>query len=63
MIDVASVWGGMLVFLVGLMKFMCEVMLKYGEVFIVLVFYKWIMFLIGFKVSEFFFKAKDTEMS
>jgi len=62
-IDVAPVWGGMLAFLAGPMKLMREATPKYGEVFTVPVFHKRITFLIGPKVSEFFFKAKDTEMS
>jgi len=62
-ISVAPVWGGMVAFLAGPMRLMKDAMPKYGEVFTVPVFHKRITFLIGPKVSEFFFKAKDTEMS
>ena len=62
-IAVAPVWGGMMEFLAGPMRLMKKAMPEYGEVFTVPVFHKRITFLIGPKVSEFFFKAKDTEMS
>ena len=62
-ISVAPVWGGLVAFLAGPMRLMKEAMPTYGEVFTVPVFHKRITFLIGPKVSEFFFKAKDTEMS
>ncbi|CAL6302658.1 unnamed protein product [Bathycoccus prasinos] len=55
--------GGMLEFLKGPMKLMAKAFPKYGEVFTVPVFHERITFLIGPKVSEFFFKAKDVEMS
>ena len=55
--------GRMMEFLAGPMRLMKKAMPEYGEVFTVPVFHKRITFLIGPKVSEFFFKAKDTEMS
>jgi len=55
--------GGMLEFLKGPMKLMAKAFPKHGEVFTVPVFHERITFLIGPKVSEFFFKAKDVEMS
>ena len=62
-IGVAPVYGGMLEFLKGPIGLMARATPKHGEVFTVPVFHKRITFLIGPKVSEFFFKAKDTEMS
>jgi len=62
-INVAPVFGGMLAFLAGPISLMKNALPRYGEVFTVPVLHKRITFLIGPKVSEFFFKAKDTEMS
>ena len=55
--------GGMLEFLKGPMKLMANAFPKHGEVFSVPVCHKRITFLLGPKVSQFFFKAKDVEMS
>ena len=55
--------GGLLEFLKGPMGLMARAFPKFGEVFTVPVFHERITFLIGPKVSEFFFKAKDSEMS
>ena len=54
--------GGLLEFLKGPMGLMARAFPKFGEVFTVPVFHERITFLIGPKVSEFFFKAKDSEM-
>ena len=55
--------GGMLEFLKGPMKLMANAFPTHGEVFSVPVCHKRITFLLGPKVSQFFFKAKDVEMS
>merc|ERR1719409_2548560 len=55
--------GGMLEFLKGPMRLMANAFPTHGEVFSVPVCNKRITFLLGPKVSQFFFKAKDVEMS
>ena len=55
--------GGMLEFLKGPMRLMANAFPTHGEVFSVPVCHKRITFLLGPKVSQFFFKAKDVEMS
>ena len=54
---------GMLEFLKGPMRLMANAFPTHGEVFSVPVCHKRITFLLGPKVSQFFFKAKDVEMS